>query len=183
MSGLRLGASGMQGRYNMQGQLRYDVFVDGPGAGDPPVYSPYTIDMDVTFEIHHIAVLGAEYLRDRWSMVAEYYHEKLNGETAYGWYVQAGWQASQRLALATYYADTRPQRSDRIASQTPEYYGWQKDFTISLRYNLTDHWLFKLEKHYFDGVATAQPVVLADDPDQPMQKTWGMFVAKTTFHF
>ncbi len=178
LEGLRLGASGMQGRFNVQGDMRFDVLVD---TGDPalPEYLPFTVKLDETQDISHMAVFGAEYLQDRWGLVGEYYHEKIGSDSAYGWYVQADWQVGERWALATYYADTRREALDTSLAQGLTYAEWQKDLTFSLRIDLTDNWLFKLETHYLDGVALVQERSQAGAP----QRNWSMFAAKTTFHF
>ncbi len=180
LTGLRLGVSGVQGRYNMQGQLRYDVMIDGSGAD--PTYQPFTINLDETVVINHIAVFGAEYIQGRLGLAAEYYHERMGGYPAHGWYVQANWQACDRWAVAACYSDSRSDTSGRITG-TPDYYYWQKDLSLSLRVDLTDHWLFKLENHFIDGVTSAQPSILSVYADNPMPQSWGMLVAKTTFHF
>ncbi len=185
VSGLRLGASGMQGRFNVQGRLRYDVLLDTGDPGGVPDYLPYTIELDQTTAINHLAVFGGEYLRDRWSLVGEYYHDDFDGDTSHGWYVQTGWQAGRRLTLAAYYSDARSsQRSGNGRSTAiPDYYDWQKDLTISARYDLTDHWLFKLEHHFIDGVGLTGAATGPFDPDDVQPQRWGMIVAKTTFYF
>ncbi len=183
LEGLRLGASGLQGRFNFQGNVHYNVLVDR-GAGNLD-YLPVTLRMDETTNINHIAVFGAEYLRDRWGLASEYYHENIGSGSAasYGWYIQADWQAADRWALGAYYSLAQGDGEDIEALGLPDYYNWQKDLTLSLRVDLTDHWLFKIEHHTIDGVSMASRRSLDEELSAPLEQRWGMFSAKTTFHF
>jgi hypothetical protein len=56
----------------------------------------------------------------------------------------------------------------------------QNDAALSLRFDATDWWVFKVETHYIQG--TAQ---LLDNPDNPARngEGWWMFGVKTTFSF
>ncbi|MFT5315860.1 MAG: hypothetical protein ACI9UK_001694 [Candidatus Krumholzibacteriia bacterium] len=181
LEGLRLGASGLQGRFNFQGNVRYDVLVDR-GAGSLE-YLPATLRMDETTKINHIAVFGAEYLRDSWGLASEYYHEDIGNGTRYGWYAQVDWQAADRWALGAYYSIGQGDDDDFEGVGLPDYYEWQKDLTLSLRIDLTDHWLFKVEHHTIDGVGGVSWDSLEEEISDPREQHWGMFSAKTTFHF
>ena len=188
LSGLRLGSTAMESRYHIQSVLRYDVYIpDDPGNNDPG-YHPVEIDIDQTIPIDHIATFSAEYIRDDLTLVSEYHHDKIDDHTSRGWYVLAGYRFSRLLSLACYYSDAEHIGGDDEIRQIeldglPDYYGWQRDLTISSRFDLTDFWLFKLEYHFIDGVALTQPRSLEDNLADPMKRHWGMFAAKTTFHF
>ena len=186
LEGLRLGTTAMQSRYNIQSILRYDMTVPepNPDAG----YHPYAIDIDETIKINHLGTLSAEYLRNDWNLAAEYYHDSISEKKSTGWYVQAGYRVSRLLSLAGYYSDAEPNGGDEEIQELqmlglPDYYGWQRDLTISGRFDLTDFWLFKLEYHFIDGVALTEPQSLEEDLADPKERKWGMFAAKTTFHF
>ncbi len=186
LEGLRLGSSALQGRYNIQTVLRYDVII--PEGNNGAGYHPYDIAIDQTHKINHIATFSAEYIRGDLTLAAEYYHDDFDDDTTRGWYVLAGNRFSRLLSLAAYYSDAEPAGGDHAKrvqelSGLPEFYGWQRDLTISSRFDLTDFWLFKLEYHFIDGVALTQPRTLEENLDDPMKRHWGMFVAKTTFHF
>ncbi len=182
LEGLRLGASGLQGRFNFQGRMHYNVLVERPTEATPE-YIPFTLMVDETTNINHIAVFGAEFLRDRWSLASEYYHEDIGDGAAHGWYVQGGWQASDRWAVGAYYSELQSDDGGAMELGLPDYYEWQKDLTLSLRIDLTDHWLFKVEHHFIDGVIAGARRSLDEEISNPLQQHWGMFTAKTTFHF
>lgn len=182
VEGLRLGASGLQGRFNFQGRVHFDVLVERPSPASPEHF-PVSFLVDETTKISHISVVGAEFLRDRWSLASEYYHEEIGDGTADGWYVQGGWQASDRWALGAYYSELSNDNTGVTEVGLADYYGWQNDLAFSLRVDLTDHWLFKLEYHFIDGVAIGLRRTLAEEISDPAQRHWGMLTAKTTFHF
>jgi hypothetical protein len=183
LRGLSLGATGFQGRFNIQGRLRYDVLLEAETPGALPDYAAVVFDLDDTTEIDHIAVFSAEFLRDRWSLAAEFLHEKIGDDAAYGWYVQAGWQVGDRVALGAYYSHAQVDESDVAEVGLPDYYAWQSDFTLSLRVDLTEHWLLKIEDHFIDGVNLAQRRRLDVEKSDPRPKNWSMLAAKVTFHF
>ncbi len=186
LTGLKVGSAGMVGRYNIQTVVRYDV--DIPDGNNGAGYHPYGLDVDQTHNINHIATFSAEYIRNGLTLAAEYYHDKFDNNTTRGWYVLAGNRFSRLLSLSAYYSDAEPIGGDDAKmllemSGLPDYYGWQRDWTISSRFDLTDFWLFKLEFHFMDGVALTQPRTLEENLADPMSRHWSMFTAKTTFHF
>lgn len=183
LAGLRLGATGFQGRFNIQGRLRYDVLLRAETPGGLPDYAPAVFDLDDTTEIGHIAVFSGEYLRDRWSLAAEYLHEKIGDDTSVGWFVQAGWQAGERVTVGAYYSDARIDESEVTDLGLPDYYAWQRDLAFSVRVDLTENWLFKIENHFIDGVTLAQRRSLDVEASDPLPRDWGMLVAKVTFLF
>jgi hypothetical protein len=192
LEGLRLGSTAMQSRYNIQSVLRYDVYIPDDPLNDPPNndpgHHPFHVDVDETVKIDHIATVSAEYIRDDLTLVAEYHHDGIDTHISRGWYVLAGYRFSRLLSLAGYYADAEHlggnvEIRNIELNGLPDYYGWQRDLTISSRFDLNDFWLFKLEYHFIDGVALTQPRSLEEDLADPMKRHWGMFAAKTTFHF
>jgi len=188
LTGLRFGSAAMVGRYNIQTVLRYDVDIPDDPGNNGAGYHPYAIDIDQTHKINHITTFSAEYVRNDLTLAAEYYHDDFNNNTTRGWYVLAGNRFSRLLSLSVYFSDAEPIGGDDAKSLLklsglPDYYGWQRDLTISSRFDLTDFWLFKLEYHFIDGVALTQPRTREENLADPLEQHWGMFVAKTTFHF
>jgi hypothetical protein len=186
LEGLRLGWTGLQGRYHIQSVLRYDMTVP---AGNPEAgYHPYSIYIDETVKMDHLTTLSSEYIHNNWHLAAEYYWDSIGDSGTTGWYVLAGIQATRKLAFSAYYSDAEPLGGDdEVKMQEilglPEYYAWQRDLTISGRVDLNDFWLFKLEYHFIDGVSLTEPRLLSEDLADPKARHWGMFAAKTTFYF
>ncbi len=61
-----------------------------------------------------------------------------------------------------------------------EWEGWQKDWTLSLRFDINENWLFKLEGHLVNGVAQVLSTYMYDTEDK---EDWNMFAAKVTYSF
>ena len=186
LEGFRIGSTAMQGRYNIQTTLRYDVEI--PEGFNGAGYHPFVMEVDEKESIDHLATLSAEYVHGDLTLAAEYYQDKISDSKTVGWYVQSDYRFSRLYSLCVYYADYSPFESheDQMTLELlelPDYYAWQRALTVSSRFDLTDFWLFKLEYHFTDGVAGAERRSLVEDQTNPKKQHWGIFVAKTTFHF
>jgi hypothetical protein len=79
------------------------------------------------------------------------------------------------------YVDMDDREGDsQVAAGKPDYNAWQKDLALSVRFDITDFWLVKLEVHFMDGVAQCTE---ADNPDGFDEQNWTLFAVKTTFNF
>lgn len=102
-------------------------------------------------------------------------------ETYYG---LISYRFTDWFEAGVYYSVYYPDMDDRdgdnqVAMGLPDYTAWQKDLTISTRFDMTDFWLVKLEVHFMDGVALCTVV---DNPDG-FEKDWMLFAVKTSFNF
>ncbi|MGD9548124.1 MAG: hypothetical protein AB7V45_11360 [Candidatus Krumholzibacteriia bacterium] len=185
--GLRLGASAMQGRFNYRGEVIYDIALVDPVAHKAHL-SSFSLDIDQTLRVDRIYSLSAEYLAGSWQFVAELGGTKIEGRKDAGYYVQTGYRFGKVVSAAAtwsqYWADTED-REGKIyeARGLPAYYAWQHDGTLSLRLDLTSHWLLKIEHHFLNGTAMAEYLGVARELEAPSSRRWGMLAAKTTFHF
>jgi len=99
-------------------------------------------------------------------------------------YGQVCYRVSDRFELGTYYsigyADANDKDGDSYAARgEPRYYAWQKDLALSLRFDITPHWLVKAEAHWIDGAALVKSIDYLDDG----KRYWGLFGVKTTINF
>jgi hypothetical protein len=89
---------------------------------------------------------------------------------------------SPALELGAYYAVTYGDVDDRhghnMMKFAEPFQAWQRDATATIRFDVTDRWLWKLEAHVIDG--TAQ--LLASHNPMP-ERFWGLFLVKTTVTF
>jgi hypothetical protein len=105
-----------------------------------------------------------------------------NQERFYG---MVGYRLLDWLHASVYYsvlfldANDRSGTGMRFMMQPDRAY--QKDLALTLRLDINEHWLFKLEGHYLDGTAELQNADNADPAAR--KKTWGLFLAKTTLSF
>lgn len=102
---------------------------------------------------------------------------------ALGYYVSAAYRFCDWFQLAGYYSEAYPDKNDKDgdnkkAAGKNDYEAWLKDFCITLRFDVSTNWTFKLEEHFMDGAAYHNPV----DNDS-YKRHWNMTVAKATYMF
>jgi len=78
------------------------------------------------------------------------------------------------LYYSGYYTDVQ-NRSGRA--------NMQHDAAATLRFDINEYWLLKLEGHFMYGTAALDPTLNHDRPLTDLQKTWGVLLVKTTAHF
>lgn len=142
---------------------------------------------------------GAEYIKDNVTLVAEYMSRDLDSESIItmpdgglikkesrsimeGWYGQVAYRVIDPLEISIYYSVSYTDNRDRdgqkaLSSGTisHDYQAWQKDFSISGRFDITDQWIVKLEGHLMDGTAFAM--------GPPNKRWWNVLAVKTTYTF
>lgn len=59
----------------------------------------------------------------------------------------------------------------------------QHDVAVTLRFDVEEHWLVKLEAHYLDGTAELDSDLNGGRPQSEMAPRWAMFLLKTTAYF
>jgi len=116
-------------------------------------------------------------------------HSSLNQEA---FYFQLSYRLSDFMQVAAYYSvqydpEDRGGKDPTVYSQDlntnlePYYKAWMKDTSISLRFDINDYWLVKLEGHFIDGTARVYESLNRDNPY--MERYWTLFGAKTTLTF
>lgn len=159
-----------------------------------------TIEMPETL----ISVFSAEYSKGKLTLAGEYFCLNVdriltqdmsalgmpnpvpaeNSYTIEAYYGQISYRFADWFEAGAYYSVYYPDKNDRdganqVAQGKPDYAGWQKDWALSARFDITDFWLIKLEMHAMDGVAMCAEV---DNPDG-YEKNWTLFAIKSTFNF
>lgn len=59
----------------------------------------------------------------------------------------------------------------------------QHDVALTLRFDLNEHWLLKLEGHYMNGTAGLVGPLQLGPPPVAEERSWAVFLAKTTAYF
>ena len=125
---------------------------------------------------------SAEYLWNAWTFQAEFYltdGEPIGAGTveshSSSWYASAAYRFNKRFELGGYYTESYRDTHDRENSLK-----YQKDTALSLRFDASDAWIFKVEGHYLRGTG-----LLQDNANNPNQQDdgWWMMAAKATFSF
>jgi hypothetical protein len=121
-----------------------------------------------------------EYLWKSWTFQTEYFTYIVDPDIgassrADAWYVSAAYRFNKWLEAGTYYSESYNDVSMRSLSQQ-----YQKDLALTLRFDLRDWWIFKVEGHYIHGTG-----LLNDYAANPSQdnRGWFMLAVKTTVSF
>lgn len=170
LDGLVIGASALAS------QLDVTVFTGGMVAG--------------TVQDHAVLTTGsAEYAFRKLRLTAEYglWHVRQDSDlpgstytrTSERSYAMASYRVKPWLQPTAYYALYFPDISNRGGGAALR----QDDVAVSLRFDLTPHWLLKLEGHYMSGTADLVPPITVSPPPANPADRWGVFLVKTTGYF
>ena len=94
-------------------------------------------------------------------------------------YALATHRPHERFELGGYYSVSHLDANDRLGRDmkwAERHHAFQRDLAVTLRYDVNDHWLWKLEGHFIDGTAD---VDVATNP----KRYWGLFLLRTTVSF
>lgn len=97
-----------------------------------------------------------------------------------GFYGNASYRLSEWLELGSYYSVYFFTRELRES----DFHNYQKDWALSTRFDIDEHWIFKIEGHLMRGTAFLN--VLDHDVDgdpSKLEEDWMLFAAKATFVF
>lgn len=185
--GLQLGGSLQAVRFDF-------TYIPPPGllqpaqeAGLVPADFDGTVDVRVPFLL---AVASLEYNAHDLLVAAEYsrWHAELESElptliqpmtiTSERAYVMTSYRIAPWFVPGVYYSLTYPNVKTRSGHQN-----YQHDVALTLRYDLTQHWLLKLEGHYMHGTAALASEMNDGVPPAELTRDWGLFLAKTTAYF
>ena len=97
-------------------------------------------------------------------------------------YVMTTYRFDDRLVIGGYYSVNHADAGDRQGRNKLQFpvreRAFQRDAAVTLRYDVNDNWLWKLEAHFIDGAADLSAV------DNPLpERYWGMLLARTTLTF
>lgn len=59
----------------------------------------------------------------------------------------------------------------------------QHDVALTLRFDINNHWLVKLEGHYLNGTAALSAALNDGTPPSDLKRSWALFLVKTTAYF
>ena len=192
VDGLRLGGSVLQASLGEDVNLApsYTAVLIATGM------APATFDGDLTIALQpaRFWIGSAEYLHGDWMFAAEYSRWLAHTVTSpinllpnpntdqERFYALATYQVARQLSAGVYYSVLYEDVDDRSGSNKttfPESYdAWSRDASLSLRYDVNDHWLWKAEAHFIDGAASIDTTI-----DAMPRRYWGLFLIRTTVTF
>ena len=127
---------------------------------------------------------SAEYLWKNWTLQSECIFTDTLTKTLgtpdvrqFSWYAAGAFRINKWLEVGSYYTEyySNAHSPGIIPSD-----GFQKDAAISLRFDLTNRWIFKVEGHLIHGTG-----LLQDNVDNPVRHDngWLMIAVKSTISF
>jgi hypothetical protein len=169
LTGLRMGASYLN--------LRLDSTVFLPMGVSAGIENHSWSWVSFAEYSHSTVTLTAEYGRGH-SMQETILPGNTFAVTSDAGYVMGTWAASSWLQSALYYALKYPDVEKRKGLSNK-----QHDVSLTLRFDLNQHWLLKLEGHYMAGTTgLINPLRVGPPPADP-DRRWAVFLAKTTVYF
>jgi hypothetical protein len=184
LTGLRVGGTHLIGDADVSGRVRYDVLLrDGSTV---PSHLPRTVLVEEDLDLRGLTTGSLEYQRDRWLLAAELSRMRFGDVSSVGWYASVDHRLDERWAVQAMWSTYWPDHDDRDganfeAAGQPDYYAWQHDLGLAIRFDVNAHWLLKFEYHHMNGAALADRDALA--AGETASERWRVWAAKTTFHF
>jgi hypothetical protein len=175
-TGLRLGGSVQA--------LRLESTLQPRPTAMTPMPAPITLDLDAV-----LWIASADYVVDDFQFVVEYSRWHTEATTSDPMFPPTATVSERAYGLATY----RP----RPWLQPGLYYAWYRpdiddgagagarhhDAALLLRFDLSSHWIAKVEGHYMRGTAGLSPALNGGTQPDDLDNTWTLFAAKVTAYF
>ncbi|HSR95456.1 MAG TPA: hypothetical protein VLM79_00240, partial [Kofleriaceae bacterium] len=191
LDGLRVGATYLRASIDFHLTLSPELRAVAVAAG--LVAADFDGKVIVSQRPDTLIVGSAEYNRDDWLFAAEYSrwlkHQRTTLPAAFPtidedgerFYAMATRRATAWLEAGAYYSVYHVDAGDR-GGHDPQlaepFYAFQRDLAATVRFDVNDHWLWKLEAHFMDGTAGLPA------PSNPHpERYWGLFLARTTVTF
>jgi hypothetical protein len=98
-------------------------------------------------------------------------------QTSESFYVMGSYRVAPWLNPGAYYSIRFPDVNDRHGREA-----YQHDVALTLRFDLTQNWLLKVETHYMHGTAGLDAALNGAAPST-LEKDWAVLLLKTTAYF
>ena len=183
IDGLRFGVTNLSTVLNFE--ANYDV-----GGG-------VSMNMDTELKVTSMPVLSVEYVWNNLKLAAEYKQTNMDSEVSYNgvlaakdevkqeaFYGAVSYQFCDWFEMGTYYSVFYADRDDRDgddleAQGGDDFMAWQKDWTVSVKFNVNQNMTLKMEAHFIDGAAQ----MFAQENPQGLEDSSVLYAAKCSFNF
>ncbi len=140
-------------------------------------------------------ILSAQYNAEFWSLTSEYAlrylkYQDVEGfpdfsRTGESFYLQGTYRFLGKLEALLRYDVLYQDRNDRSGNKTtganPKHSLFAKDWTLGLRWDITNTWMSRIEYHYVDGTAWLSSL---DNPSpSKTDRYWDMFSILVSYRF
>jgi hypothetical protein len=180
------------------GALRWDTPLSGLKFGYSVFRSDVTIPIafaggafQTTLEGPTWVQVGSvEYAWKNLTVAAEYLYRKNISELGpteittktESYYLMASYKFVDWFTLGAYYSEYYPDKDDKDGdNEVVDHMGWEKDLALTLRFDINEYWIFKVEGHAVDGTANVLGIDNADNDFS--ENDWYYGAAKLTFNF
>jgi hypothetical protein len=170
LEGLRVGASALSGEIDGS----YTVLAM-PNPVAVPLEQRSKIWLSSVEYLHKDLSLAAEYGRTIADITVGMASTHTTGEAAY---VLAGYRWRPWLQTTAYYSLLHPDVHQRSGREHHQY-----DAAGSVRFDLSSHWIVKLEAHFLQGTAALSSQLNDNKPLSELVNRWWLVAAKTTVYF
>ncbi len=182
--------------------IRWETPLDGLLIGwsyeQVEVQMPFAEDL-MTFALSNINfnVFYLEYILNNFKLSSEFCSARLHTSVTMNangavldqdfvqtdtYHVMALYRINDWLEVGTYYSMIYPDKDDKDGdAMEAKHSAWLEDYAFSVKFDINDFCVAKLEYHMFDGTAYVMPSINDDYPE--LSENWNMFAAKLTFSF
>jgi hypothetical protein len=170
IEGLRVGASALNG------QVDGTITVESESMSTSTAIESRATNLLSSVEYANRGfLLVAEYGRSIGKTTVGPMTTRRTSERAYG---LAGYRWRPWLQTTAYYSLLYPDAGQRSGQANHQY-----DAAGSLRFDITAHWIFKLEGHFLRGTAALSSGLNGGTPLADLVNQWWLIAAKTTVYF
>jgi hypothetical protein len=187
LEGLQVGGSVQALRLDFDYQLAPEVLAAARMSG--AVAMDFVGPVAVKFPVL-LWVASAEYIRDELSLASEYSRWSVDLDssapglfpetqvTTEKFYAMASYRLRPWLTPGAYYSVNFPNVERHRDRQNQ-----QHDVALTTRFDVNEHWLWKLEGHFMHGTAGLSSALNDNRPLRELTRNWGVFLVKTTAYF
>ena len=94
------------------------------------------------------------------------------------YYAMVSYRAARWFTPGAYYSVYLPDVHQTSGRENVQY-----DVAVTARYDITSHWLVKVEGHFMDGTAAIDPSLNGGASLKTLTRDWGVLLFKTTAYF
>jgi len=167
---------------------------DSAGVGGGDVF----FDADFTFQFY---TLNALYEGEKWEFSGELYQQRFTIDGFYwpdfkldnigqGYYVQSRYKFTEKMTFLARYEDFYINKDDKDGKKLeqstggiiPYYFGFHKDATLGINYDITSNFSARLEYHWVKGAGRLTPVVVPNTHINDSE-SWEMWAVQLMYWF
>lgn len=155
----------------------FTLYTSNPSLASINVYSN-VFGSGLEYTYGNLLISGEYVLHKRRINVEGIANDKIYSDN---YYLYVTYRFTDWFEAGSYYSTGWENKHDRDGDNItdgPKEKAWLKDLALSLRFDINDYWICKLEGHYMDGL---MDVDYGDNPDP--DKNWFLFAGKVSYSF